>query len=66
MGDQPDPIPESVRAWYYRVSIPVQALLLGYGVMADNKLALWVGLANAIFAPSLAAANTSVTKKTPK
>lgn len=55
-------IPEKTRAWIYRISLALVPVLTGYGVIAESKAALWVGLAGAILGFStnaLASANTS-------
>lgn len=52
-------IPQRVRAWVYRVATAAMPLLIAYGVIDDQKAALWLGAAAAVLVPGLAAANTS-------
>lgn len=58
---------ESTRAYLYRVSIAVQPILVGYGLLSDSNAALWLGLVGAVLGVGTnvaAAANTST--KTPE
>lgn len=55
-------IPEWVRAWVYRVATAVMPLLIAYGIVDDQKAAMWIGVATAVLVPGLAAANTSRTR----
>lgn len=48
-------IPESVRAWLYRVIVAALPLLVLFGVVDPDDVALWLGFAAAV----LATANTS-------
>lgn len=54
-----------VRKWLYAIATAVIPLLVVYGVLAENTVSLWVGLAGAILSPAatgLAAANTKKTE----
>lgn len=51
---------ERVRAIIYRVITPVTALLVAYGILDDQKAALWAALAGALFSGGLAIKNTSL------
>jgi hypothetical protein len=46
------------RAWLYRVSSPVSALLMSYGIVDKNSAALWTALAVAVIGNGTAALNT--------
>jgi hypothetical protein len=39
---------EARRAYIYRILLAVGALAAGYGIIADNELALWLGVATSI------------------
>ena len=52
---------ESTRAWIYRILTPLSALVIAYGVVDEQKAALWVALAMAVFSGGLAIKNTSTT-----
>jgi hypothetical protein len=52
---------EATRAWIYRVLTPVTTLLVAYGVVDDQKAALWAALVTALFSGGLAIKNTSTT-----
>ena len=49
-------IPQKYRAYTYRVLVSASPLLVSYGVLSDDKAALWSGLALALF--GLPAKNT--------
>lgn len=52
---------QKTRAYLYRISIPVVALLVFYGVIAEGAAALWLGLIGAVLGVadlSLAAKHT--------
>ena len=53
---------ERHRAWLYRVSLAIIALLIGLGVLADEQGPLLIGLAAAMFPIGTAVANTTTTK----
>jgi hypothetical protein len=46
------------RAWLYRVTSPVSALLMSYGIVDSNTAALWTALAFAVIGNGTAALNT--------
>jgi hypothetical protein len=53
---------ESTRAWVYRICTAAVPLLVSYGVIADNKAGLFLGLAGAVLGFGtnlLASVNTS-------
>lgn len=60
----PDPHPAlpfltpRVRAWLYRVAVAVLALAAFYGLLADESIALWVGLVAAFLGSGTAALHT--------
>ena len=54
---------ESHRGWLYRVSLAVGLIVVGYGLMSGEQLALWTGLVGTLLS-ALPAGNTS-TKKPP-
>ena len=56
---------ESTRAWVYRTLTPISALLISYGVLEEQKAALWVALVTAIFSGGLAIKNTSTKPPAP-
>lgn len=56
-------LPVRTRAYLYRVSLPLLALLAAYGVISADRLPLWIALAGALFTTSLAAVNTSTRKE---
>lgn len=48
-----------VRGWIYRVLVAVGLLLVGYGVLTTNELALWLGVVTAGL-NIMPSANTSI------
>lgn len=50
---------EVTRAWLYRISLAVIPLLVVFGILREEDVALWVALAGAVLNSGLAAANTS-------
>lgn len=52
-------LPESTRAWIYRVLVAVAALAVGYGLLTGEEAALWLAAASAVLGNGLATANTS-------
>lgn len=50
---------ESTRAYLYRVSLAVLAIVAAYGYIEESKVALFVALIGALLPVGLAAANTS-------
>lgn len=50
---------EPTRAYLYRVLLGAQPLVTAYGIVDDQKAALWVGLGAAVLGIGLAAKNTS-------
>jgi len=52
-------VTEAKRAYIYRVLLAVLPLLTAYGVVAENQVPLFVGLAAAVLGVGLATANTS-------
>lgn len=56
---------EAVRAYIYRILLALAPLLVAYGLIADNLVALWLVVAEAILGLGLAAANTSTKKQIP-
>lgn len=53
---------EQQRAYTYRILIAVGTLVMGYGFINANELAMWLGLAMAIL-NIMPSANTSTEKK---
>jgi len=49
---------EKQRAYIYRILIAVGTLIVGYGLITANELALWLGLATAVL-NIMPSANTS-------
>ena len=49
---------ERTRAYIYRVLIAVGALVIGYGLLSADEVALWLGLAGVVL-NLMPAANTS-------
>jgi hypothetical protein len=56
---------ESVRAYIYRVLLALIPLLAGYGLVDDNKAALFVAFVTAVFGTGLAVRNTSTKSTNP-
>ena len=50
-----------VRGWIYRILIAVGAVLVGYGVLSADELAVWLGVVVAVL-NIMPAGNTSVKK----
>lgn len=50
-----------VRGWIYRVLIAVGALLVAYGVVSADELAVWLGVVVAVL-NIMPAGNTSIKK----
>lgn len=50
---------ESVRAYIYRITLAALPLLTLWGVVQENEVPLYIGLAAAILNVGLATANTS-------
>lgn len=55
-------IPRRFRAYVYRVATAASALLVGYGLLSEEKAVLWMGLVNAAVS-GLAAKNTSTARE---
>jgi len=55
-------ITEQVRAYIYRILTAVGTLVMGYGMINANELAMWLGLATAVL-NIMPAANTSTKGK---
>lgn len=55
-------IPRRYRAYIYRVATAASALLVGYGLLSEEKAVLWMGLVNAAVS-GLAAKNTSTARE---
>jgi len=53
---------EKQRAYTYRILIAVGGLVVGYGLITANELALWLGLATAVL-NIMPSANTSTQDK---
>ena len=51
-----------LRAWTYRVVTALAPLLAFYGIISNESMPLWLGLAAAVLGNGLAVANTSTTK----
>lgn len=51
------------RAWLYRVTLAILALLVAYGVVSDGEVPSWSLLIGALF--GMGAAGTAVTHVTP-
>jgi hypothetical protein len=56
---------EARRAYIYRVLLAAIPLLAGYGVIDDNKVALFVAFVTALFGTGLAVKNTSTKSTNP-
>lgn len=52
-------MPESTRAYLYRVVLAALPILTAYGVVADNRAPLFAALAASVLSVGLATANTS-------
>lgn len=50
---------EATRAYIYRVSAAALALLAGFGIIADEKVPLIIGVVGALLPTGLAVKNTS-------
>ena len=50
---------ESQRAYVYRIVLALVPLAVIYGVVQEQDVAVWVGLAAAVLGTGLATANTS-------
>lgn len=53
---------ERVRAYIYRIGTPIGALLVFYGFLSEQELALWLGVVGAVLMigeGALASAHTS-------
>lgn len=50
---------EATRAYIYRVLVAVLPILVAYGVVGEQDVALWLALAAAVLSTGMAAANTS-------
>lgn len=53
------PPSESVRAYFYRIVLAVQPLIVAYGVTTSETAALWASVIGTVLATALATANTS-------
>lgn len=53
---------ETTRAYIYRILAAVGAVVMGYGMITANELALWLGLATAVL-NIMPSANTSTKEK---
>ena len=51
---------EATRAWIYRVVTAALPLLTAYGIVAEEKVPLIVGLVAAVLSTGMAARNTTV------
>jgi hypothetical protein len=51
-------LPESVRAWLYRVLVAYQPLAVMHWGMTEQEAALWIGFAGAVLGVALAASQT--------
>lgn len=51
-----------VRAWIYRVLMAAGIVALAYGILTDEQIAVWLGLAGAVL-NILPVANTSTRKE---
>lgn len=52
-------IPETTRAWIYRVLLALQPIVVAYGLVTETEAVLWVGVVSAVLGTGLAAVNTS-------
>lgn len=50
---------EKKRAYFYRIAGSAATLAVAYGLVTDEKAALWVAAAAAVLGLPMAAANTS-------
>ena len=55
-------MPESTRAWIYRVATAVVPLLTAYGILSERQAALWLSAISTLLVSGLAARNTSTKK----
>lgn len=53
---------EPVRAWIYRVLMAAGVVALAYGLLTDEEIATWLGLAAAVL-NILPVANTTTSKE---
>lgn len=51
-----------LRGWLYRVATAGAIFAAGYGIIAGERLPLWIALAGAVFGTGTAAVNTSTRK----
>jgi hypothetical protein len=58
-------LPESTRAWLYRVMLALAAVAAIYGLASKDELVAWIGLGTALLGNGLATANTSTEKVIP-
>jgi hypothetical protein len=56
---------ESQRAYIYRIVLALVPLAVIYGVVQEQDVAVWVGLAAAVLGTGLATANTSTKSNNP-
>lgn len=54
-----NPPSEAVRAYFYRIVLLAQPLVIAYGLTTSEKAALWAAVIGAVLATGLATANTS-------
>jgi hypothetical protein len=59
MSEKLKGIPESTRAYFYRVVLALIPIATAYGIVSDSTAPLFVGLASAVLSTGLATANTS-------
>jgi hypothetical protein len=52
-------IPAHIRRYIYAVALAAIPLLVAFGIIEDSQAPLWVALAGAVIAPSLALANVT-------
>lgn len=50
---------ESTRAYLYRILTVALPVLVFYGVLAEQSVALWIALGGSVLGTGLASANTS-------
>ena len=53
------PPSEPTRAYFYRIVLAVQPLIVAYGVTTSETAALWASVIGTVLATALATANTS-------
>lgn len=53
---------EATRAYFYRIVLALQPVIVAYGVVSSELAALWISVISAVLVTGLATANTSTSK----